>query len=64
MHDLSETPRTAFGDAGRDLSGAALEVEIQPLVQKVQRKGRYPRPVRGASSEAPRRTPGWAEPRF
>ena len=40
MHDLSETPRTAFGDAGRTLSGAALEVEIQPLVQKVQRKRR------------------------
>jgi hypothetical protein len=40
LHDLSETPRTAFGDAGRTLSGAALEVEIQPLVQKVHRKRR------------------------
>jgi len=40
LHDLSETPRTAFGDAGRDLSGAALEVEIQPLVQKVGRQRR------------------------
>lgn len=40
LHDLSETPRTAFGDSGRDLSGAALEVEIQPLVQKVERKRR------------------------
>ena len=39
-HDLSETPRTAFGDSGRDLSGAALEVEIQPLVQKVERMRR------------------------
>ncbi|HQY31653.1 MAG TPA: phage portal protein [Thermomicrobiales bacterium] len=38
LHDLSETPRTAFGDSGRPLSGAALEVEIQPLVQKVRRK--------------------------
>lgn len=38
MHDLSETPRTAFGDTGRALSGAALEVEIQPLVQRVWRK--------------------------
>ena len=38
LHDLSETPRTAFGDSGRALSGAALEVEIQPLVQKVRRK--------------------------
>lgn len=40
MHDLSESPRTAFGDSGRDLSGAALEVEIQPLVQKIKRKRR------------------------
>ncbi len=40
LHDLSETPRTAFGDSGRTLSGAALEVEIQPLVQKVARKRR------------------------
>jgi hypothetical protein len=40
LHDLGETPRTAFGDSGRDLSGAALEVEIQPLVQKVNRKRR------------------------
>ncbi len=40
IHDLAETPRTAFGDSGRNLSGAALEVEIQPLVQKVKRKRR------------------------
>jgi hypothetical protein len=40
LHDLSETPRTAFGDSGRALSGAALEVEIQPLVQRVHRKRR------------------------
>ncbi len=40
LFDLSETPRTSFGDSGRALSGAALEVEIQPLVQKVQRKRR------------------------
>ncbi|MGH2533195.1 MAG: phage portal protein [Thermomicrobiales bacterium] len=40
LHDLSETPRTAFGDSGRPLSGAALEVEVQPLVQKVHRKRR------------------------
>src|SRR5262249_13222714 len=38
LHDLSETPRTAFGDSGRTLSGAALEVEVQPLVQRVRRK--------------------------
>jgi hypothetical protein len=40
LFDLSETPRTSFGDSGRALSGTALEVEIQPLVQKVQRKRR------------------------
>jgi hypothetical protein len=40
LHALAETPRTAFGDSGRTLSGAALEVEIQPLVQKVHRKRR------------------------
>lgn len=40
LHDLSETPRTAFGDSGRDLSGIALEVEIQPLIQQVNRKRR------------------------
>ncbi len=40
LFDLSETPRTSFGDSGRVLSGTALEVEIQPLVQKVQRKRR------------------------
>ena len=40
LHDISETPRTAFGDSGRALSGVALEVEIQPLVQKVMRKRR------------------------
>ena len=40
LHDLAETPRTAFGDSGRALSGTALEVEIQPLVQKVKRKRR------------------------
>lgn len=40
LHDLAETPRSAFGDSGRALSGTALEVEIQPLVQKVKRKRR------------------------
>jgi len=38
LHDLSETPRTAFGDNERDLSGVALQVELQPLLQKVDRK--------------------------
>ncbi|MBI3979650.1 MAG: phage portal protein [Chloroflexi bacterium] len=38
VHDLGEAPRTAFGDNGRNLSGTALEVELQPLFQKVRRK--------------------------
>lgn len=38
LHDLAETPRTAFGDSGRVISGAALEVELEPLIQKVNRK--------------------------
>jgi hypothetical protein len=40
LHDLAETPRTAFGEAGRVIAGAGLEVELQPLVQKVNRKRR------------------------
>jgi len=38
LHDLSETPRAAFGDNQRDLSGVALEVELLPLLHKVARK--------------------------
>ena len=38
LHDLSESPRAAFGGTERDLSGVALEIELQPLLQKVQRK--------------------------
>jgi len=38
LHDISEAPRTAFGDNERDLSGVALQVELQPLLQKVDRK--------------------------
>lgn len=40
LHDLAETPRTAFGEAGRALSGTSMQVELQPLVQKVKRKRR------------------------
>ena len=40
LHDLAETPRTAFGEAGRAIAGAALQVELQLLVQKVKRKRR------------------------
>ena len=38
LHDISESPRAAFGGMGRDLSGVALEMELQSLLQKVRRK--------------------------
>ena len=38
LHDLSESPRTSFGDNQRGLSGVALEMELHPLLQKVRRK--------------------------
>lgn len=39
MHDLAEMPRTSFGDgAGTARSGVALEIELQPLLQKLARK--------------------------
>lgn len=45
LHDVSETPRTAFGGTEKDLSGVALEVDLQPLLQKVDRKRRIRRRV-------------------
>ena len=44
LHDLSETPRISFGENVRSLSGVALEMEMQPLLQRVRRK----RLIRGA----------------
>jgi len=38
LHDISESPRAAFGGTERDLSGVALEIELSPLLQKVRRK--------------------------
>ncbi len=38
LHDIAETPRAAFGGTSRDLSGVAMELELQPLLQKVWRK--------------------------
>jgi hypothetical protein len=38
LHDVSESPRAAFGGTEKDLSGVALEIELQPLLQKVNRK--------------------------
>lgn len=38
LHDLSESPRSAFGGVEKTMSGVALEIELQPLLQKVRRK--------------------------
>jgi len=39
LHDLAEMPRTAFGDgSGTAKSGVALEIELQPMLQKLGRK--------------------------
>jgi len=38
LHDISESPRAAYGGIERELSGTALEVELQSLLQKVRRK--------------------------
>jgi len=38
LHDISETPRAAYGGTERDLSGAALQIELGSLIQKVPRK--------------------------
>jgi hypothetical protein len=38
LHDISESPRAAFGGSGTDLSGIAMQIELYPLMQKVLRK--------------------------
>lgn len=38
MHDLGESPRTAFGHNPQGLSGVALNTELDPLARKVARK--------------------------
>ena len=38
MHDLSEAPRAAWGGIEKELSGAALQIELGSLIQKVTRK--------------------------
>ena len=38
LHDLGETPRTAFGESRGNVSGVALSIELDPLQKKVQRK--------------------------
>jgi hypothetical protein len=38
LYEVTETPRTSFGDSGRLLSGVALETELRPIVQRTLRK--------------------------
>ncbi len=38
LHDLGESPRTAFGQNPTGLSGVALNVELDPVARKVARK--------------------------
>jgi hypothetical protein len=38
LHDISETPRAAWGGIEKELSGAALNIELGSLTQKVTRK--------------------------
>jgi hypothetical protein len=38
LHDLGESPRATFGSISANASGVALEIEMQPLLQKVWRK--------------------------
>ncbi|MEX2245734.1 MAG: phage portal protein [Dehalococcoidia bacterium] len=38
LHDLGESPRTAFGDNRGGLSGVALNMELDPLLKKIARK--------------------------
>lgn len=40
LHDLGESPRTAFGHNPEGLSGVALNTELDPLAKKVARKRR------------------------
>ena len=38
LHDISETPRAAWGGIEKELSGAALNIELGSLIHKVTRK--------------------------
>ncbi len=38
LHDLAESPRTAFGHNPQGLSGVALNTELDPIARKVMRK--------------------------
>jgi len=38
LHDISETPRAAWGGIEKELSGTALQIELGSLIHKVTRK--------------------------
>jgi hypothetical protein len=38
LHDISEAPRAAWGGVEKELSGAALQIELGSLIHKVTRK--------------------------
>ena len=38
LHDISETPRAAYGGVEKELSGEALRIELGSLLQKITRK--------------------------
>jgi len=45
LHDLGESPRTAFGHNPSGLSGVALNTELDPIARKVRRKRLIRTPV-------------------
>jgi hypothetical protein len=58
LHDLAGVPRSAFGETKHALSGVALQMELDPLMRKVERK----RLIRGSAFRRPERD-GAAHPR-
>ncbi|MCC6224712.1 MAG: phage portal protein [Thermoleophilia bacterium] len=38
LYEVSETPRTAFGETDQVLSGVALETQLRPIIQKTLRR--------------------------
>jgi len=38
LYEVTETPRTSFGDAGGQLTGVALEIQLRPVIQRTLRR--------------------------
>lgn len=38
LYEVTETPRTSFGDAGGQLTGVALEIQLRPIIQRTLRR--------------------------